>query len=80
MPAAATTTPLAPNKTDIGGTTKAKDNVMPAPTAGGGMDANARKQAKADKKAKKDAKKMDSSSSSMNDGNRASATSQSPSK
>ena len=55
---AGTTMAADPNKTDIGGTTKSKDNVSPAPTAGrNAKDADARTAAKADRKAKRDAKR-----------------------
>jgi hypothetical protein len=49
--------PVANSATQTGGTTKAKDNVMPAPTAGAAKDADARTAAKAEKREKRAAKK-----------------------
>jgi hypothetical protein len=48
---------VANSATQTGGTTKAKDNVMPAPTAGVAKDADARTAAKAEKREKRAAKK-----------------------
>jgi hypothetical protein len=49
--------PVANSATQTGGTTKAKDNVSPAPTAGVAKDAEARTAAKAEKREKRAAKK-----------------------
>lgn len=81
VPGTTDLTPAASNQTGIGGTTNQKNNVSPSPSAGNGMDASARKQAKANKKAQKKVKPMArQSSDGMATGGDASITTPSPSK